>query len=514
MSTAQFDILKLLRRNQPRQPWDERLPSGETVPDLFRRSTGNSNTLESRTGEAEGIAPPRPTTSPAIQRAALGVPDGNLVDLLKRPAPITPTGTPPPPNEDRRVPEQPLPQVRVGTSTTGMSPTDQQQSYVDLLRRAPASSKVSQRDGFVEEGPPEQSPSRVKNALLGLLLGMGQGGIGGGIGGAALGAIKPGAIQQLLRDQQIAKEEGQLERQVGIEGKRADTDYRKRAAERLGIPEPPKSDERVLNAGEYPNLPAGTIINRVWNSEKKQWEDEIQNSKPVISKSAAAAPRGDTRYFERDEGVYRIGAEGQGEIVPGIPGKPPSTAQDAQAAEGEAIAESTQQAADALKGELDQHKTQLTTNEKAIREKEAIWRTEAQRRYDEIHKKEIVKGSDGIERLTDLNSDDERKLKDFIEEAKAADPDYQKGVYDETVENTKRLRDALGDKQKQFDSMQREIREGKAKGARRRGSQSTATQPYAGRTMSQANLAKYAKDKGLTVEEARKQVEAQGVRVQ
>lgn len=454
MSTTQFDILKLLRRNQPREPWDERLPSGETVPDLLRRSTGNPNTLESRTGEAEGIAPPRPTSSPAIQRAALAVPDGNLVDLLKRPAPITPTGIPPPPNEDRRVPEQPLPQVRVGTSTTGMSPTDQQQSYVDLLRRAPASSQVSRRDGFVEEGPPEQSPSRVKNALLGLLLGLGQGGIGGGIGGAALGAIKPGAIQQLLRDQQIAKEESQLERQVGIEGKRADTDYRKRAAERLGIPEPPKSDERVLNAGEYPNLPAGTIINRVWNPEKRQWEDEIQNGRPVISKSATATPRGDTRYFERDEGVYRIGSSGQGEIVPGIPGKPPSTAQDAQAAEGEAIAESTQQAANMLKGELDQYKSQLTENERAINQKESLWNAEAARR--------VKAAKDNLEDLT---------MKDALAQVQAEDADFSNGTYATTVENTKRLRDALGDKQKQFDSMQREIREGKAKGARvRRGS--------------------------------------------
>ena len=42
----------------------------------------------------------------------------------------------------------------------------------------------------------------------------------------------------------------------------------------------------------------------------------------------------------------------------------------------------------------------------------------------------------------------------------------------------------------------------------------TTTQPYAGRTMTQANLERYAKDKGLSVEEARKQVELQGVRVQ
>jgi hypothetical protein len=39
-------------------------------------------------------------------------------------------------------------------------------------------------------------------------------------------------------------------------------------------------------------------------------------------------------------------------------------------------------------------------------------------------------------------------------------------------------------------------------------------QSYAGRTMSRANLERYAKDNGLSVEDAQKQVEAQGVRVQ
>lgn len=42
----------------------------------------------------------------------------------------------------------------------------------------------------------------------------------------------------------------------------------------------------------------------------------------------------------------------------------------------------------------------------------------------------------------------------------------------------------------------------------------STSQPYAGRTMSAANLVRYAKDKGISEAEARKQVEAQGVRVQ
>lgn len=42
----------------------------------------------------------------------------------------------------------------------------------------------------------------------------------------------------------------------------------------------------------------------------------------------------------------------------------------------------------------------------------------------------------------------------------------------------------------------------------------TPTTKYSGRTMSQVNLERYAKDKGLSVEDAKKKIEAQGVRVQ
>lgn len=45
-------------------------------------------------------------------------------------------------------------------------------------------------------------------------------------------------------------------------------------------------------------------------------------------------------------------------------------------------------------------------------------------------------------------------------------------------------------------------------------SQPTSQSAYAGRTMSQSNLQRYAKDKGLSIDQAKAEVEAQGVRVQ
>jgi hypothetical protein len=300
------------------------------------------------------------------------------------------------------------------------------------------------------------------------LQGLAQGGVPGGIAGAATGAIKPELIQQLLRRNQITRATGDLDQQLDVEGKRADIDFR-RAQARRATTQPPQQDQRVIGAGEYPDLPAGTIINRVWNAEKKQWEDEVQNGRPVIAKTPGTSTP-DTRYFDREEGVYRIGAGGRGELVPGIPGKPASDAQAAQAAEGEAIAASTTAAADELKTELDRYKGQLTENERAIREKEAYWRTEAQRRYNEIHQQVTEKDEKTGKDITyRRGEDDKRTVKDLVKEVKAADPDYQTGSHDETVENTKRLRDAIADGDKRLSGMAQDVRQGRAKGARRSG---------------------------------------------
>src|SRR6185295_16847061 len=98
---------------------------------------------------------------------------------------------------------------------------------LDIMRSTPAGQKVRQHGDEIEVSPPEQSPSRVKNALLGLLLGTAQGGLPGGIAGLATGVIKPHMIQELLKQKHVGREEGNLERQVAVDDKRADTEYRR-----------------------------------------------------------------------------------------------------------------------------------------------------------------------------------------------------------------------------------------------------------------------------------------------
>lgn len=424
MSTTQFDILKLLKRNQPPQPWDERLPNG--VPAL---QAGMSQGGESQ---------PPLTANPALQRVGVTVPNRDILSLLK-------SGQPPPPNEGP--PDTSIPRVRVGTDTSQMDPMQRQQAKVDLLRNSSPTSKVSDRGNFIEEGPPEQSPSRVKNALLGLLLGTAQGGLAGGIGGAALGGIKPEAIQQLIRDKHIAREQGQLDQQLGIDAKQAQIEHQRAATDEL------KEGKRRYverSDGVYeisPLFPEGRKLGAI--------------------PSEAKSSRAPVHYESREDGVYAIFDDGNGlkaQKVEGVPGKPSTP--DAAADEGEALADSTQTASDELKATLDQQKAQLTTNEASIRQKEAAWRTEAQRRFDELHKKVTEKDSTGNDVTYDPHEDDKRTVKDFIEEVKAADADYQKGVYDTTIENTKRLRDAISEGDKRLSGMNEDVRRGRAKGAR------------------------------------------------
>jgi hypothetical protein len=88
------------------------------------------------------------------------------------------------------------------------------------------------------------------------------------------------------------------------------------------------------------------------------------------------------------------------------------------------------------------------------------------------------------------------------------DPQYKADLAQATkaAEDADKFYQSFGEKKR---DAQRRIRENQVTT-----SVSTTTQPYAGRTMSAANLARYAKDKGISEDEARRQVEGTGVRVQ
>jgi hypothetical protein len=414
--SANFNIVDLLKRKQPRQPFDERTPGGQTVPELLRQ----------------------PSSSPAIQRAALAVPHGDVVELLKQPAAgaASPTiGTPPPPNEGRTV-NPAIPPINIGASTAGQSPIARQQTLVDLMRSTPAGQKVRQHGDEIEVSPPEQSPSRVKNALVGLLLGTAQGGLPGGIAGAATGAIKPEAIQELLKQKHVAREEGQLERQIGLEGKQVGLDTDKAQLE-VARNQPELLRQKAEREAAYNNarlaIQQQAELGRITRAEADRQQRELDRR----SREQIAADR--IASSER-----AAGARGNGEAV-------------------------RQAKASAAQEEFDQ----LVNDERGAGE-------EKNRAYAYLEQLKANAPKDEFSgELTDQAKADIRQATDA---AQAADKLYQSFA--------EKKRDA-----------QRRVKENQVNAS------PTVTQPYAGRTMSAANLARYAKDKGMTIEAARTKLE-------
>lgn len=276
------------------------------------------------------------------------------------------------------------------------------------------------------------------------------------------------------RQQRLGKVEGQLGRDVAVQDAQAkreamiqQRELRKKQFETMGLP-----DARYIERsdGVYevsPTYPEGRKVGNV----------------PAEARSKNANP---TRYFEREDGVYGINDEHpEGFKVSGVPGKPASDAQAAQAAEGNAIASSTSQAADAIKKETDDYRNRLTENERAIKTKEAYWRSEANRRFQERMASEDVQ----------LGITPKPTMKDVLEEVKAEDPSYQSGEWDQLQSNTEGLRTAVKDNDKRLKDMEDEIRKGQAKGARSKTSRGT------GRTIEGAISAFRAKYKRNPTEE-------------
>lgn len=416
--SANFNIVDLLKRRQPRQPWDERLPSGELPFNPSRQS-----------GETEGITPPRQSPSPALQRTALGVPNNDILSLLKQQQPES--------ANEGRVPDR-MDQVRVGQSTAGMNDIDRQQAKVDLMRAAPAGQKVRQSGDFIEELPPEQSPSRVKNALVGLLLGTAQGGLPGGIAGAATGAIKPKLVQQMLKDKHVAREEEQLNSQLETEGRKA------------------KLQDLILG-------PQIALM-------KAQRDAEYNAQRVKIQQDLEAGRITRAKAEEQQKELDRKSRE--------------QIAHD-QIASRERIAK-------------------MRPNSEAAKDEERSRKASAaQSEFDQLVKDEAEAGRQKNDAYAYLE-----KIKAAAVNGPTGDIDAQSRMDIEQATRTAQEADKV------YQSFAEKKRDAQTRMRENTVAQQATSQPYAGRTMSAANLAKYAKNKGISEDEARKQVEAQGVRVQ
>lgn len=296
-------------------------------------------------------------------------------------------------------------------------------------------------DGSVK---PPHPLSKKKVALLGLLMGMSKSAEGhaypslarvlaGGATGAVIGGVKPKAIQEWRRRNEVAEAQGNL------------------AGQQSTVFNQGKIDEQQAETRQRqlaPEIAAAEVERKLrYDQARLQIQQDVAEGR----KSTEQATR-ELRQLELDERKrHNLETEKISRD------RPASAAGDGAAEEGQALADLTRADADTLKAELDQHKGQLTTNETAITAKEAAWNKRAQ---------ELLQSDPTLKAA--YESDPEKGRKAAVEAAKAEDPDVQSGVYDQTVSNTKALRDAITEKEKRLAGMQDDVRKGSAKAARRR----------------------------------------------
>lgn len=302
-------------------------------------------------------------------------------------------------------------------------------------------------DGSVQAPHPL---SKKKAALLGLLMGMGKAAEGhpypslarvlaGGATGAVIGGIKPKAIQEWRRRNEVDEAQGNLA------GQQSTTFNQGRIEEQQAA-----TRQKQL----APEIAAAEVERKLRYDQARL---QIQKDVAEGRKSTADATRELKKLEMGEQKRHNLETEKISRD------RPVSSANDGAAEEGEALANLTRADADTLKAELDQHKGQLTENEKALTAKEAVWNKRAQ---------ELLQSDDTLK--TAYMADPKKGREAALEQAKAEDPDVQSGVYDQTVTNTKALRDAIGEKEKRLSGMQGTIRGGQAKAARRRPSLGSA----------------------------------------
>lgn len=248
-----FDINTILTRNQP----VETPPPPPT--ELLTRP---SVSVESPPRTLADLTPPP-------------MPDNNLEPMDSRPLSRTP-----------ELSEMPPPPIMLGrhgghivSATGGADPLETDR----ILLRA-------------QQGQEPQKESWKKIAGRGAL-----GFLFGGIPGAASTVAgdlldRKGTDREAI-NRDVALTQNRIGQELLTRGKQSDlkNDAARRDLERAQINDrlqkPPESSTRIVSAGEYEGIPAGTEIRQTWNPQQRQMVDAIaRNGKPVVAKAAKESP--------------------------------------------------------------------------------------------------------------------------------------------------------------------------------------------------------------------------------
>lgn len=472
-----FDLPPNLGLTPARHSMDERLPDGSSVDDLLRRVQGH-NRISSMGGE--GVALGRPVSIPT--NAGLSLPQPTI-------PPINISGIEPP------QPSQPVEATpttpRIGYSTTGLTGVDRLMQRRRALEEADPESRVTDTGEIL---PPSKT-GRLRGLGQGIGLAAAQAdpdrpmySLGQMLGGGLGGVISPRSSAKGVRKFELSQLDNDIARGLKLKQAQVELD---RATNPIG-----QMSTRVITEGEYPGIEAGTEIRVRVDPRTGSITDVVgPNNRPVVADLAKRPPTGSPHY-ESDADGYLITVQGgKAERVTdpsGQPVKVKSKNSDGEVVEVEVNGQRLKVTPGQALNYYGQVGERAAKRDEEQREREARY-SAAKSEYDSLVEAERVAGEEK-----------NRAYQTLDQMRKSGQPKEDVAQAEQTAQ--------------EMDRQYRSFAEKKKDAARRMGENrvaaSTSTQPYAGRTMSQANLARYAKDKGLSIEEARKQVEAQGVRVQ
>lgn len=454
--------------------------------------------------QAPALKQPSPTSS-FMPGESAGIPTGiklggisKLPDPrnlgLSLPQPATPPINledmqPPTPNE----PVAPASSPRIGYSTAGLTGTD---ALIQRRRALEEADPESQVTAAGEILPPRKT-GHLRGLGQGALIGLGTGdpdrplySLGQMIGGAVTGAVSPRSVAKMQRRFDLGQLDTDLARGLKLEG----------LEQEVRGPKWGQTSTRVVREGEYPGIEAGTEIRVRVDPRTGSVTDIVgPNQKPVIS-DLAKRPSAGAPHYEKDADGYMVTIQGgQSKRVVDENGKPLQIKRGKDDEEyvevtvnGRTLKVSPSQAL-TYYGQIGAQETKLTT-EQAERKAKAEAAQQELESLETAEEAARVEKDRAYQTLDAMRKDPNLAKEDIAQAeaaAKAADTQYQ----------------SFGEKKRD---------------AKRRITENTvatpppvsAAQPYAGRTMSRADLERYAKDKGLSIEEAEKQVRAQGVQVQ
>jgi hypothetical protein len=489
-----FPFLKstaALTRSQPGYApiGGEQLPDGRDTQDLLRPGRERSPLNISRLNPDAGLSLPQPA-SPTINTS-----------VVPPPSPSQPLAPTPPP--------------RIGYSTAGLTGTEALMQRRRALEEADPESKVTPTGEIL---PPEKT-GRWKGLGQGLLLAGAQANsdrpmyaLGQVLGGGISGAVSPRGSAKVARKFELGQLDNDIARGLKLEGMEQDV-----RGPKLG-----QMSTRVVQEGEYPGIDAGTEIRVRVDPRTGAVTDVVgPNNRPVVSQSVQRA--GGAPHYEKDADGYLITVQGgRAQRVMDEAGKP---VQVRGGKDGEEYVEV----------EVNGRKLRVTPGQ-ALSYYGQLGQREEAATGDAAKRQAHIDASSSLYKKADANDANATALDEHIKKLEAGMATMPEGSISAVEKDasgnsvTRTYPSARAPFEKQINELkeqQRKLREQaatwRAEGDKERAAGEAipvraaaqpTQQPYAGRTMTRANLERYAKDKGLTVEQAQKQVESQGVRIQ